>query len=174
MYFGYRASQASTPLLAVLPALLTVTAAVVCGSLLLYALTRRFRERVRRLGRLIHLDEQRQNRMERWIGRHGAWVIIPGRLIPGLRIPTTVVTGFFNLPVRVFVPMVSVAAVVWGSLYLALGGVGQTILARAAHLHPDEPLPDAPREWLVVLLAAVIVAAAIGLLRYRRPRPDPS
>ena len=166
VYFGYRASRSSTPWLAALPALLVVVAAACCGSLLLYTLTRRFRDRVRRLGRFIHLDERRLNWMERWLRSHGAWVIIPGRLIPGLRVPTTAVSGLFAIPVERFVPAVAVAALIWGALYLAIGAVGRTLLSRLVGLRHGELIPDLP-EPLIVALAVLVVAVAVVAV-YRR------
>src|SRR5579871_5258234 len=168
MYFGYRASQTAMPLLAVLPALLTVTAAVCCGSLLLYAGTRRFRGRVRRLGALVHLNAERLDRMDAALHRYGVWGLIPGRLIPGLRVPTTVVAGLFDLPARTFVPLVAVGGVLWGSLYLTLGGAGPTLLTYAGRVHLDEPLPDAVGEWLVTAVALAMVLTVVAAWRFRQ------
>jgi membrane-associated protein len=168
MYVGAQASRAPMPVLAAVPALLVVTAAVLCGSLILYAVTRRFRGQVRRLGRFIRLDEQRLTWMEAWLRRHGARVLIPGRLIPGLRIPTTVVAGLFDLPLAMFVPAVAVGGAVWGAFYLILGALGQTLLYNSADLREDAPLPDATGEWLMAALALLLIVAAGGLWRYHR------
>lgn len=161
MYFGYRASQSSASVLAALPALLTITAAVCCGSLVLYGLTHRYRGSVRRLGRFVRLDERRLARMERWVRRYGARIVIPGRLIPGLRVPTTAVAGLFDMPLRAFLPAVAVAALLWGAIYMTLGGLGHSLLAFVLHAHTGELLPDAPEEWVAALLTTVLM---LGLL----------
>ena len=45
-----------------------------------------------------------------------------GRLIPGLRIPTTVMAGLADVPYRVFVPGTAAAAVIWSTFYYFVGG----------------------------------------------------
>jgi len=170
LYFGSRVAHANNPLRAALPVLIVITVAVLCGSLLLYLLTRRLRGAVRRLGRLIHLNERRLAQMEGWLGRHGPLMVIPGRLIPGLRIPTTVVAGLFDVPLSRFVPAVAVAAVLWGTFYLVLGAAGHTLLTAIAPLRPDEPL-----DWLfsIGVVLALAGGAVTFILRRRQP-PAPS
>lgn len=164
LYFGYRAAHASSLLLAAIPVLLTVVAAVLCGSLLLYFLTRRFRWIIRRFGRFIHLDERRLLWMERWLGRHGPLVIIPGRLVPGLRIPTTVVCGIFAVPLAGFVPAVAAAALIWGAIYFAAGAAGNLLLQTGLGLLPDDP----SQFVLGGFTLAVIIAIAVEWRRHRR------
>lgn len=171
MYFGYRASQAPLPLVAALPALAVVTGAVTCGSFILYMVTRRFRDRVLRLGRLVHLHERRLHWMEGWVQRHGVRAIVPGRLIPGLRIPTTVVAGLFDMPAERFVPAAVVGGAVWAGFYLVLGGMGHTLLGIGARADVDAAMPDAPFEWVVTMIAftAVILLGAAWMV-HQRPR----
>jgi len=173
MYFGYRASQASTPLLAALPALAIVTGGVTCGSFILYVVTRRFRERVLRLGRLVHLNEQRLHWMEGWVQRYGVRAIVPGRLIPGLRMPTTVAAGLFNLPTKRFLPAAVAGGAVWGGLYLVLGGMGHTLLGIGAQTDIDAPMPDEPIDWIVTMTAitALVLAGAVWTF-HQRPRHE--
>jgi membrane protein DedA with SNARE-associated domain len=114
LYFGYQIGRATSPWSAALTPLATITAAVLCGALLLYFVMRRFRSAIWRFSRFLHLDEKRLNWMQLWFQRHGPLVIIPGRLVPGLRIPTTVACGTFAVPLPQFVPAVAIAAVLWG------------------------------------------------------------
>lgn len=165
MYFGFQAAKAPHPLLAALPALLAITAAVLCGSITLYAVVRRFRWILQRYGRFLRLDERRLAWMEQWLVRRGRWVIIPGRLIPGLRIPTTVASGAFNLPLRAFVPSVAVAGAIWGIIYLFLGAAGKAILAALRDLRPDDF-----SDWGIVGLAMLALALSALFLHQRQSR----
>jgi membrane protein DedA with SNARE-associated domain len=165
LYFGYRAAHAPSLLLAAVPVLLTVTAAVLCGSTALYLIARRFRWLMRRFGRLIHLNESRLLWMERWLGRRGTWVIIPGRLVPGLRIPTTMVCGIFAVPVLRFLPAVAVAAFIWGAVYFLAGAAGQVLLQAALALLPDDPSQFVLGGFLLLIFAALM----IGWRRRRDP-----
>ena len=173
MYYGYRASQAPLPLVAALPALAVVTSAVTCGSIILYMVTRRFRERVLRLGRLVHLNERRLHWMEGWVQRQGIRAIVPGRLIPGLRIPTTMVAGLFDLAPERFVPAAAVGGGVWAGLYLTLGGMGHTLLGIGARTDIDTPMPDEPFDWIVTMIAltAIVLLGAAWTI-HQRPRHE--
>ncbi len=96
--------------------------------------------------------------MRPWLARRGGLAIIPGRLIPGLRIPTTVVAAAFNVPLRVFLPAVATAAVVWGTFYIVLGAIGQQLALLGQHLLPDEA--DERIFTLLTMLALLGVAVS--------------
>lgn len=163
VYFGYRVAHSHAPVLGAIPVLLTVTAAVLCGSTLLYLLVRRFRWILHRVGPIIHLDEKRLGWMEGWIQRRGSMVIIPGRLVPGLRIPTTVVAGAFGIPLPVFLPAVAIAAVIWGILYFVIGAAGGIIIDAVR-----DPLQSESAEWVLPVIAGLALLAV--LLRWQRSR----
>lgn len=167
IYFGYRATHSPGPVLGTIWVLLTVTAAVVCGSTLLYLLARRFRWLIQRFARLIHINEQRLAWMERWLNRHGPLVIIPGRLVPGLRVPTTVVCGFFRVPLPLFLPAVAVAALIWAAVYFVLGAVGPGIAA-----HAWDSLEPELSEWFLPGTVMALLAAAAFLWRWRLRSPS--
>jgi membrane protein DedA with SNARE-associated domain len=139
-----------------------ITAGVLVGSLLLYLLVRRFRWVVRRFGRFIQLDEARLKGLEGWFARFGVAIIIPGRLIPGLRIPTTVVSSTFGVPLPFFSLAVAVAAIIWGAFFLALGLAGLGVVRVGKAL-----IPDAPLEWVAWILAiAALVALTLAIRRH--------
>jgi membrane protein DedA with SNARE-associated domain len=161
MYFGTRIAHARHPLVYAGSVVLTVTAAALCGSLLLYLVMRRFQHLVHRLGPLIHLDERRLAWMEDTLRHHGTVVIIPARLVPGLRVATTAVAGAFRVPVARFLPAVTIAAVIWAMVYLALGAAGRSLWDLVRGL-----VPDAPLEWVGTVLA--IAALVLLLLGGRR------
>lgn len=105
--------------------LLVLGAAVLAstaGSSFLYFLARRGgRPLLKRYGRFLHISEKRLATVEQWAARHGAPAIVLGRLIPGLRTPTTVMAGIALIPYRTFLPSTAVAAVLWAAGYYAIG-----------------------------------------------------
>jgi membrane-associated protein len=96
------------------------------GSSILYGLVRRGgRPLLEKYGRYIHLNERRLQRMEGWFQRRGTRAIILGRLIPGLRIPTTIMAGLADVPYKVYAPADALAAVIWSACYFAVGALFQ-------------------------------------------------
>ncbi len=97
---------------------------VVAGSSFLYWLmSRQGRPLLHKYGRYLHLKPERVLQMEGWYRRHGAWVIPFGRLIPGLRIPTTIVSGLAGVPYRTFGPLNALSAAFWSGFYFYLGAI---------------------------------------------------
>ncbi len=106
----------------VLTIISAVSLAVFLGSSALYTVARRGgRPVLEKYGKYIHLNHSRLDRMERWFVRRGRTALIFGRLIPGLRIPTTVMAGLSGIPYSVFAPSAALAAVIWSSIYFWLG-----------------------------------------------------
>jgi membrane protein DedA with SNARE-associated domain len=100
------------------------TLAVFLGSSALYwAMRLGGRSFLNRYGRYIRLNPQRMERIETWIVRHGPVAIILGRLIPGLRVPTTVICGLSGVPYRVYAPSAALAGLIWSALYFLLGAL---------------------------------------------------
>ncbi|HEU5346215.1 MAG TPA: DedA family protein [Ktedonobacterales bacterium] len=102
------------------------TLAVFLGSSILYWVMRLGgRSFLNRYGRYMRLNQQRLDRIESWIVRRGPLAIILGRLIPGLRIPTTVMCGLSNVRYRVFAPSTALAGLIWSALYYLVGALLQ-------------------------------------------------
>ena len=143
-------------------------AGVFLGSSLLYAVMRwRGRPLLEKYGRYVHLSEKRLNRMEGWFRRHGVWAILCGRMIPGLRMPTTVMAGLSDVPYRVYAPTCAVTAVAWAALYFYLGEVLQRPVRFVAARFLGEP--DTLSDWIIVVIALALLAsvAAVWYLRRR-------
>jgi membrane protein DedA with SNARE-associated domain len=88
------------------------------GSSVLYAIARRGgRPMLDQYGPVLHINAARVARVEAWFHRYGAVAIVVGRLIPGFRTPTTVLSGLLGVPYSVFAPATAVAAVLWAALY---------------------------------------------------------
>lgn len=102
--------------------ILVSSAAVFIGSSILYFVIRRKgRPLLDKYGKFVHLNEKRLAMLERWFARHGRLAIIFGRLIPGLRIPTTIMAGLSDVPYADFAPTAAIAAVVWSIFYFWIG-----------------------------------------------------
>jgi membrane protein DedA with SNARE-associated domain len=152
VYFGYKVARGPHPLLGAVPVLLTVVAASVAGSTVLYLIVRRFRWVLYRFGPIIQLNESRLQRMEGWLQRFGAPAIIVARLVPGLRIATTIVASSFGVPLYVFVPAVAISSLIWSSIYFMAGAAGRPLLELLKRAFRAEVT-----EWVLPVIAAVII-----------------
>jgi membrane protein DedA with SNARE-associated domain len=159
------ARPGNTPALVVL-ILLAATAGATLGSTALYALVRRGgRPVLARYGRFLHLNEQRIGTVEGWVQRYGPLAIVVGRLIPGLRTPTTVMAGLFEVPYWIFAPSTALAALLWALLYFFAGAFLASQWQSLVTLVTTEADDIAQLAVLVVVLAVII-----GALVKRRRR----
>lgn len=119
---AYAGSQVNRSPLDALAIIGTVALAVTLGSSLLYLVARHYGPAVlTRFGPFLHLNPARVVKMERWFAKGGAAAIVLGRLIPGLRIPTTIMAGVSRVPYRTFLPGTLLAAIIWSALYYYAG-----------------------------------------------------
>ncbi|MHB8645687.1 MAG: DedA family protein, partial [Thermomicrobiales bacterium] len=95
--------------------LLVMELATIAGASGLFGVSRRVgRPFVTRYGRFIHLTPERLGRVERTVQRYGAWAVVAGRLIPGLRIITPIAVGVLGEPFLIFLPALALG----GFLYI--------------------------------------------------------
>lgn len=162
--------------------LLLSSLAVFIGSSILYFLMRRKgRPLLEKYGKYIRLNERRLETLERWFIKRGRVAIIFGRLIPGLRIPTTIMAGLADVPYSTYAPTAAIAAVVWSLFYfwvgVALQHGWQLVSAYAAGLL-DDLTGSIVWVWLFVLLCVsggtLHVGWRIWLVRARRRRRAPA
>lgn len=124
-----------------------------------------------RYGRYFRVNSQRMDRVEAWILQRGTLAIVLGRLIPGLRVPTTVICGLSRVPYRVYAPSAALAGLVWSGIYFFLGvllqrriGVITSSVVGALDTIGDSTV-------LSTLTVAVVIVALIGVWHaYRRWR----
>jgi uncharacterized protein (TIGR00369 family) len=146
----------------------TATAAVFVGSSLLYFLMRRGgRPLLQRVGRYLHLHSRRLERVERFFRQRGHLAIFVGRLIPGMRIPTTVLVGLVGVPYREYAVIAALTAMIWSAGYFWLGVLlghhGRLLVARIGEID------DIPK-WLLVLSTLLILGGMGASLWHLRRR----
>ncbi|MCL4369179.1 MAG: DedA family protein [Actinobacteria bacterium] len=108
---------------------------------------------LRRYGRYVHLDEERVKKIERWFKKHGPISVLLGRLIPGLRLHTSLIAGIMDIPYLVFLPFVAIGSSIYILFFMFLGlGLGREA-RRIIRLYWPYP---------TVLILATL--AAIGLI----------
>jgi membrane protein DedA with SNARE-associated domain len=91
------------------------------SSLLFFVMRHKGRPLLEKYGKYIHLNRGRLDMLERWFVRRGRLAIILGRLIPGLRIPTTIMAGLADVSYSVYAPTAALAAVIWSLFYFWIG-----------------------------------------------------
>lgn len=103
-------------------AFITATAAVLCGSSILFFAARRYGQNlIMRLGGFMFLKPRHIQRAEQLFKRYGVWTIIIGRHIPGMRIPITVFAATSGVRYRTFILSTFVSTALWIWLYLSVG-----------------------------------------------------
>lgn len=149
--------------------------AVFLGSSVLYLVSRRGgRPFFRRYGRYILLNESRLTKMETWFTRWGRPAIVFGRLIPGLRIPTTIMAGISGVPPATYFRTAAVAGIIWSSIFFFLGALVEhelrfvaAVIAGLLDLLSDSVVSA----WvLVALLGAATGGLHLAQVRRRRRR----
>jgi len=161
MYAGVRShdGQANAAL-----AILLVAAAATLGSSALYWLARRGgRPALARYGHVLHLHPERVDRMEARFRRWGIWAIILGRLIPGLRTPTSVMAGLFAVPYQIFAPCTALSALLWALFYFYLGALFEPQWREAVTFVTG----DLDAAVGAALMLAALALGAVVLRRYR-------
>lgn len=147
--------------------LLVMELATIAGACGLFAFSRRVgRPFVVRYGHFIHLTPERLRRVEGAVQRHGAWSVVAGRLIPGLRIITPLAVGVLDEPFLVFLPALALGAFVY-ILVVTLAGV--FVGPAALNTFERISLPIAALCSLAALgVLLVVVHKARGALREER------
>lgn len=121
-------SQVASGQLSLLVAVLAATVGSVLGAWALYALGRfGGRPALRRLHPVLRIDEHRLARAQAWFDRHGNWVVVVGRLVPGLRALVSVPAGLGRMPLWRFLGLTAIGSMAWNA---GLIEVGNALAAR--------------------------------------------
>ena len=120
---GFEASSGKlSPVLAVLAG----TTGSTLGALWWYGIARlvgteRLRELADRHGHWLTLTPAQVDRVDRWFDRHGAPVVLFGRLIPAIRTLISIPAGVFAMDLRQFVIFTAVGDAIWNGGLTAAG-----------------------------------------------------
>jgi membrane protein DedA with SNARE-associated domain len=137
-------SQLAGGSLAFLVAVLAATAGSVVGAWALYAVGRfGGRPLLLRLHPLLRIDEARLARAEAYVARRGDWLVLGGRLVPGVRALVSVPAGTARMPLGRFTALTAAGSFAWNAGLIEAG----KLLAQ---------------RWAEV--AAVVAPASAGLL----------
>jgi membrane protein DedA with SNARE-associated domain len=159
LYVGHRLPR-NVPVF--LFAWLGFVVAVTFGATNLYLISRRYGRRLleHRFAALLHVTPDRLNQAEQSFRRWGAWALIFGRHIPGLRVPLTVAAGVLKLPYRIFAVSVAVSSAAWAGAFLLIGLLFGNSIERS--------IRSSPWIYLVGVIVAVGVIVVVALVRSRR------
>jgi membrane protein DedA with SNARE-associated domain len=103
-------------------AVLAATVGSVAGALLLYALARFGGRRVvLRMGKVLRVKERDLDRSDEWFDRHGGWVVLFGRLVPGARSLVSIPAGLSEMPVLRFTALTTLGSTLWNCALIGAG-----------------------------------------------------
>lgn len=145
-----------------LPVLIASTAGSLLGALVLYALGRwGGRKLILRYGRFLRVKEADLDRAEGWFDKYDEWVVLFGRMIPGVRSVVSIPAGMLGTPFVRFVLLTTAGSAAWNALLLGagwyLGDNWQQIAGVVGSVS----------NFVLVLVAVALVAAAIWWWRRR-------
>jgi membrane protein DedA with SNARE-associated domain len=147
--------------LSLVGALVASTAGSLIGASVLYALARRGgRPLVLRLHWLLRFDEDDLRRGEERFRRHSAWMVVLGRMVPGIRSVVSLPPGLLRMPFPRYLALTFVGSAVWNT---ALIVAGQQLGSRWGDI---AGVVDPVAKTVLVLL----VPATVAWLVWRRRR----
>jgi membrane protein DedA with SNARE-associated domain len=105
---------------------LAATAGALSGSLLVYYLGRRIDERlieegINRYGRYLFLSLADYQRARDVFQRRGLWIILFSRVLPVIRAFVPLVAGIQRMPLRRFLPTLTLGTTIYNAVYIWLG-----------------------------------------------------
>jgi len=119
-YVGFRLSQTHTA--ALWEAFVLALLAVICGSSVLFFVSRKWGQLVlTKLSKFIFLQQKHLDRAEKYFNKYGIWAIIFGRHIPGLRIPITIFAATSDIKYIKFLIGTIISTAIWILFYLIVG-----------------------------------------------------
>lgn len=103
-------------------AVLAATIGSVVGALILYGAARRGgRPLIYRYSKVLRVKEAELDRADAWFDKHGPWIVLFGRLIPGVRSIVSVPAGLSEMPLWHFVALTALGSAVWNSALIGAG-----------------------------------------------------
>jgi membrane protein DedA with SNARE-associated domain len=145
-----------------LPALIASTAGSLFGALVLYALGRwGGRNLILRYGRFLRVKEADLDRAEGWFDKYDEWVVLFGRMVPGVRSVVSIPAGMLGTPFVRFVLLTTAGSAAWNALLLGAGWyLGDNWREIAG-------IVGSVSNFVLVLVAVALLAVAIWWWRRR-------
>ncbi len=142
-------------------ALVASTAGSVIGASALYLLARSGgRPLVLKLRRVLRVGEEDLDRAEQRFRRHSAWMVVLGRMVPGVRSLVSIPPGLVRMPFGRYLALTLVGSLVWNT---ALIVAGQQLGSRWEEVGG---VVGPIAQWVVVGIIPLTIAAL--LVRRRR------
>jgi membrane protein DedA with SNARE-associated domain len=144
-----------------LPALATSTAGSLAGAIVLAELARRggrpFAERFVRFARQ---EPKQLDRAEGWFDRHGSWVVLFGRFLPGVRSLVALPAGLLRMSRVRYLLLTLIGSAIWNATLIGAGYILGEEWERVSDAIGPLALP----------VLAVVVLAVAGWFVWRRRR----
>ena len=108
--------------MAFLLAVLAATIGSLAGALILYAIARfGGRKLVLRFGKVLRVKERDLDKADDWFDRHGGWVVLGGRLVPGARSLVSIPAGLSEMPIAKFTALTTLGSTAWNAALIGAG-----------------------------------------------------
>jgi membrane protein DedA with SNARE-associated domain len=158
-FAGFLVGRGEIGFLAVLVA---STAGSLFGALVLYALGRwGGRKLILRYGRFLRVKEADLDRAEGWFDKYDEWVVLFGRMVPGVRSVVSIPAGMLGTPFVRFVLLTTAGSAAWNALLLGAGWyLGDNWQQIAG-------IVGSASNVVLVLVAVALVSAAVWWWRRR-------
>ncbi len=146
-----------------LPALIASTAGSLFGALILYALGRwGGRNLILRYGRFLRVKEADLDRAEGWFDKYDEWVVLFGRMVPGVRSLVSIPAGMLGTPFVRFVLLTTAGSAAWNALLLGAGWY------LGDNWREISSIVGSASNLVLVLVAVALVSAAVWWWRRGR------
>jgi membrane protein DedA with SNARE-associated domain len=103
-------------------AVLAATLGSLAGALILYAIARfGGRKLVLSFGKVLRIKASDLDRADHWFDRHGAPIVLFGRLIPGARSLVSIPAGLSEMPIPKFIGLTAAGSTAWNCALIGAG-----------------------------------------------------
>ena len=156
-FAGWEVQRGELMLLAAVGA---ATAGSVVGAVLLYTIARRGgRSAILATHRVSRVTAADLDRVDARFRRHGVWLVLAGRCVPGLRSVISVPAGMAHMHLALFVSLTALGSAAWNSVLLGAG------IALGSQFKEVDTIVGPLSTAVVAVLAFVVL---IVLVRLRR------
>lgn len=156
-FAGWEVAQGELELLW---ALVAATAGSVTGALILYWIARRGGRRAilatHRVSRVTAAD---LDRVDARFRRHGVWLVLAGRCVPGLRSVISVPAGMAHMHLGLFVALTTLGSAAWNSVLIGAG------VALGSQFEEVDSVVGPLSTAVVAVLAFVVLFVLVKLRR---------